>query len=187
MWMRSARLFPLIYWGMKRRMGHVGFHFVPWKGRGARGDSYCLNEGSADSYAMCMGSFRVTKAILMCYWLIVMQNYSMHKSGVFIMNANHVQISALLSRMYCLLHNEWLLGNHRQSCNILLIEDHIVMIRILFPGSSETTSTQTPGETMLLEPVFTDFILFFLFQEQFEFALTAVAEEVNAILKALPQ
>lgn len=28
---------------------------------------------------------------------------------------------------------------------------------------------------------------FSLFQDQFEFALTAVAEEVNAILKALPQ
>jgi len=29
--------------------------------------------------------------------------------------------------------------------------------------------------------------LFLCLQEQFEFALTAVAEEVNAILKALPQ
>lgn len=31
------------------------------------------------------------------------------------------------------------------------------------------------------------FFSYFVFQEQFEFALTAVAEEVNAILKALPQ
>lgn len=29
--------------------------------------------------------------------------------------------------------------------------------------------------------------VYFRFQDQFEFALTAVAEEVNAILKALPQ
>lgn len=30
-------------------------------------------------------------------------------------------------------------------------------------------------------------VYLFSLQEQFEFALTAVAEEVNAILKALPQ
>lgn len=32
-----------------------------------------------------------------------------------------------------------------------------------------------------------EYPIIFVFQEQFEFALTAVAEEVNAILKALPQ
>lgn len=39
--------------------------------------------------------------------------------------------------------------------------------------------------SLSLSPVFSPF--FVSLQDQFEFALTAVAEEVNAILKALPQ
>ena len=56
--------------------------------------------------------------------------------------------------------------NHSQALPRLKLD----LFPVSFPASSSTSS-----------------LLLIHFQEQFEFALTAVAEEVNAILKALPQ
>ena len=70
-------------------------------------------------------------------------------------------------------------------CPVLLSTEICDLSLFLLNGFFLQSNTQEPEAGVEGTPAHISFLL--SLQEQFEFALTAVAEEVNAILKAFPQ